>query len=256
MPRARTRMATSGEPIRSYVAYYRVSTDQQGRSGLGLDAQKAAVLRHVGTVSGTILSEYEEIESGSRDDRPQLALALAACRAERAVLIIAKLDRLARNTRFLLSVVHGAGELGVVFCDLPQLPPGPAGAFVLTMFAAVAELERGLISQRTRAALAAAKARGVKLGSKTLALGMDAAISRAGRAAQTARSRRHAADVRPYIAAARQAGAGSLTEVAAALTARGIAPPGGGASWHASQVWRIERSGGQPAVITLLGTGV
>jgi DNA invertase Pin-like site-specific DNA recombinase len=240
MPRPRARMvAGGGSQTPSFVAYYRVSTDQQGRSGLGLDAQKAAVAKYVASSDGKIESEFEEVESGSRDDRPQLALALAACRARRATLILAKLDRLARNTSFLLSVVHGAGEAGVVFCDLPQLPPGPAGAFILTMFAAVAELERGLISQRTKAALAAAKARGVRLGSRTLSRGFDTAMSRAGRQAQTVRSKAHAADVQPYVDAARKAGAVTLREIAAALTARGIQPPSGGECWHANQVRRI-----------------
>ncbi len=227
----------------SFVAYYRVSTDQQGRSGLGLDAQKATVARHAESAKGAIVAEYEEVESGSRNDRPQLALALAECRVRHATLILAKLDRLARNTAFLLSVVHGAGEAGVVFCDLPQLPPGPGGAFILTMFAAVAELERGLISQRTKAALAAAKARGIKLGNPRLAHGFDSAMSLAGRLSQTSRARSHAADVLPFIADARKAGANSLSKVAQALTARGIQPPSGGEIWHASQVWRIEHSG-------------
>lgn len=240
MPRPRARMASgaaAGAP--SFVAYYRVSTDQQGRSGLGLEAQKAAVGKHVAGAGSKILAEFEEVESGKRVDRPQLTLALAACRARRATLIIAKLDRLARNTAFLLSVVQGCGEAGVVFCDLPQLPPGPAGAFVLTMFAAVAELERGLISQRTKVALAAAKARGVKLGGPRLVRGSDTAASRAGRQAQTERANLHAADVLPFITAARGAGATSLRQLAAALTARGIQPPSGGAAWHASQVRRI-----------------
>lgn len=242
MPRPRARMAAGGDPLApSFVAYYRVSTDQQGRSGLGLDAQKSSVASYSSTVSGTIVSEFEEVESGSRDDRPQLALALAACRAMRATLIIAKLDRLARNTSFLLSIVHGCGDAGVVFCDLPQLPPGAAGTFILTLFAAVAELERGLISQRTKAALTAAKARGVKLGNPRLRSGFDAKMSQAGRASQGVRAHQHAADVLPYIADARRAGAESLSEIAAALTARGIRPPSGGESWHPSQVWRIER---------------
>lgn len=226
----------------SFVAYYRVSTDQQGRSGLGLDAQKATVLRHAESSKGLIVAEYEEVESGGRDDRPQLALALAECRARHATLIIAKLDRLARNTAFLLSVVRGTGEAGVVFCDLPQLPVGPAGAFVLTMFAAVAELERGLISQRTKAALAAAKARGVKLGSPRLSCGFDSAMSAEGRKAQSARALSRAADIRPFIVAARNAGANSLSQVASALTARGIRPPSGGDQWHPSQVRRVEMS--------------
>jgi DNA invertase Pin-like site-specific DNA recombinase len=233
--------AGRGSATPSFVAYYRVSTDQQGRSGLGLDAQKAAVARYVAQSNGKLTAEFEEVESGKRTDRPQLTLALAACRVRRAILIIAKLDRLARNTSFLLSIVHGAGDGGVVFCDLPQLPPGPSGYFVLTMFAAVAELERGLISQRTKAALAAAKARGVKLGSPKLKVGFDSEERRLARKARTNRANAHAADVLPYIIAARNAGAPSLRQVAAALTARGIEPPSGGDTWHASMVRRIER---------------
>lgn len=143
-----------------FVAYYRVSTDRQGRSGLGLDAQRAAVAKYVAGAGGVVAAEFEEVESGKRNDRPQLAAALAACRARRAALVIAKLDRRARNARFLLHVVEGTGEAGVVFCDLPSVPPRPVGKFLLTQMAAVAELEAGLISQRTRAALAASKARG------------------------------------------------------------------------------------------------
>lgn len=243
MPRPRARMAAgSGTDAASFVAYYRVSTDAQGRSGLGLEAQKATVAKHIELVHGSVVAEYQEVESGSRDDRPQLALALTSCRAHRATLILAKLDRLARNTAFLLSVVHGAGEAGVVFCDLPQLPPGPGGAFILTLFAAVAELERGLISQRTKAALAAAKARGVKLGSPKLARGFDSEMSRVGRESQGIRAQAFAADVLPYIQAARAAGATSLLQVAEALTARGIRPPSGGEKWHPSQVRRVEQS--------------
>ena len=144
-----------------YVAYFRVPTERQGRSGLGLDAQREAVARHVASAGGAVAAEFQEIESGKRGDRPQLAAALAACRAS-ATLLIAKLDRLARNARFLLGVVEGSGEGGVVFCDLPTVPPGPVGKFLVTQMAAVAELEAGLISQRTRAALRhGKKARGV-----------------------------------------------------------------------------------------------
>jgi DNA invertase Pin-like site-specific DNA recombinase len=246
MPRPRAQMHAAGpSDSPSFVAYYRVSTDRQGASGLGLDAQHATVGAYVASVHGTIDASFQEIESGNHNDRPQLALALAACRARRAILVIAKLDRLARDTAFLLSVVRGA-DAGVAFCDLPQLPPGPAGKFILTLFAAVAELERGLISQRTKAALAVAKARGVKLGSPRLARGFDAAMSRAGRQVQTDRAARHSADVLPYIVAARAAGAKSLREVAAALTARGIEPPSGGDRWNAGQVWRIGRAGRAP----------
>jgi DNA invertase Pin-like site-specific DNA recombinase len=233
-------MATRGPSgAASFIAYYRVSTDKQGRSGLGLDAQKATVGQYVASASGRIVAQFEEVESGKRRDRPQLALALGACRTRRATLIIAKLDRLARDAKFLLTIAEGAGEGGLVFCDLPQLPPGPSGKFIMGMFALVAELERGLISQRTIAALAAAKARGVKLGGRRIFAGIDGAVSRAGRAAQTIRAAEHRADVLPYIEAAKKAGAKSLRECAAALTARGIQPPGGGAAWQPEQVRRI-----------------
>jgi DNA invertase Pin-like site-specific DNA recombinase len=221
------------------IAYYRVSTEQQGRSGLGLEAQKAAVAKHVAATGSRLIEEYEEVESGKRSDRPQLAKALAACRARRATLIIAKLDRLARNTRFLLNVVEGCGEGGVLFCDLPQIPTGAVGKFLVTLLAAVAELEAGLISQRTKAALAAARARGVKLGGRNLHRGADAAVARSGRDAQTARARAHACDVLPYIEAARRAGACSLRQLAAALTARGVPPPSGGEAWNPEQIRRL-----------------
>src|SRR4051794_40529074 len=161
MPRPRARMAAGGtSSAPAFVAYFRVSTERQGRSGLGLDAQRTSVAAHISSAGGRLVDEYEEVESGKRNDRPQLAAALAACRARRATLIVAKIDRLARNAAFLLSVAEGTGENGVIFCDLPQLPPGPMGKFFLTVMAAVAELERGLISERTKAALAAAKAGG------------------------------------------------------------------------------------------------
>ena len=240
-------MASDGPSgARLFVAYYRVSTDKQGRSGLGLDAQKGTVGRFLSSANGALVAEFEEVESGKRRDRPALAQALGLCRARRATLVIAKLDRLARDTSFLLSVVHGAGEGGVVFCDLPQLPPGPAGTFMLTMFAAVAELERGLISERTKAALAAAKARGVKLGGRRMAAGFETAVTRMGKAAQKARAAEHRADVMPFIAAAQKAGAVSLREIASALTARGIQPPGGGEAWQATQVRRILRAAQTP----------
>lgn len=222
-----------------FVAYYRVSTDQQGRSGLGLDAQRAAVASHLASfTSFSLMAEFEEVESGKRADRPQLAAALAACRAHRATLVIAKLDRLARNARFLLSVVEGTGEGGVVFCDLPTVPAGPVGKFLITQMAAVAELEAGLIAQRTRAALAQAKARGVKLGNPHLRAGTpDLARQAAG--AYSDQQRQRAADVLPFIRQAQAAGATTLKSIADAMTARGIPTPGGRGGWHPSTVSRL-----------------
>ncbi len=222
----------------AFVAYFRVSTQQQGRSGLGLEAQRDQVARHVASVGGQVVAEFVEVESGKRSDRPELAKALAACRARGAVLLVAKLDRLARNARFLLSVVEGAGEAGVAFCDLPQLPAGPVGRFMVTMLAAVAELEAGMISQRTKAALEAAKARGVKLGNPNLRAGSPEAAKVASDAA-SAKAKARAADVLPYVQAAQKAGATSLAQIAAALEARGVRTPRGGQRWAPAQVARI-----------------
>ena len=140
---------------RQFIAYYRVSTDRQGRSGLGLDAQREAVLRHLAGHAGKLVAEFCEIESGNRSDRPQLAAAIAAAKKAKATLIIAKLDRLARNVHF----VSGLMESGVDFvaADNPH-----ANKLMVHMLAAFAEHEREQISQRTKDALAAAKARGIR----------------------------------------------------------------------------------------------
>ena len=149
-----------GQPMNGrFVSYYRVSTTQQGRSGLGLEAQRASVRDFLNGGAWTLAGEFTEIESGKRADRPQLAAALALCRLTGATLIVAKLDRLARNVRFLLSVVEGTGTAGVVFCDLPTVPSGAMGKFIVTQMAAVAELEAGLISKRTKDALARSTSR-------------------------------------------------------------------------------------------------
>lgn len=147
-----------------YVAYYRVSTDGQGRSGLGLEAQRATVERFLGG-RGVADQEYIEIETGKGRNalakRPQLAAAIAKCRKTKAKLLVAKLDRLARDVRFFLELLDSG--VHVAFADVPETQ-GPMGRFILTTMAAVAELEAGMISERTKAALAAAKARGTKLG--------------------------------------------------------------------------------------------
>jgi hypothetical protein len=135
-------------------------------------------------------------------------------------------------------VVEGSGEGGVVFCDLPQVPPGPVGKFLVTQMAAVAELEAGLISQRTKAALAAAKARGVRLGNPRLRAGTPE-MARAAALARSRAARARAAEVLPYLEQARRAGATTLRDLAAALTARGVTAPAGGHRWHPQQVRRV-----------------
>jgi DNA invertase Pin-like site-specific DNA recombinase len=226
--------AVGGQPAAPrFVAYYRVSTDKQGRSGLGLEAQREAVSRHVRQAAGRLVREFQEVESGKRKDRPQIAAALAACRAARATLLIAKLDRLARNVAF----ISGLMESGVDFvaCDNPY-----ATRLTIHILAAVAEHEREMISARTKAALAAAKARGIRLGNPHLRPGSPL-TARAAREARGARARAYAADVLPYVEAARQAGATSLRQIAAALMARGIKTPSGGDRWQAQQVRAVLR---------------
>jgi DNA invertase Pin-like site-specific DNA recombinase len=152
-----------------YVAYYRVSTDKQGIKGLGMDAQREAVSRFMAG-KGQLAGEFIEVESGCKDNRPQLLAALAECRKRRAVLVIAKLDRLARNVHFISGLMNSDVEFVAV--DMPS-----ANRLTIHILAAVAEHEREMISQRTKAALAAAKARGTKLGNPRGA----AAIARAAK---------------------------------------------------------------------------
>jgi DNA invertase Pin-like site-specific DNA recombinase len=138
------------------IAYYRVSTKRQGKSGLGLDAQRATVLEYA-KGNGPIVAEYTDIESGNNNGRPQLALALKHARGVKGKLVIAKLDRLARNVAFTAALMESGVDF--VACDNPH-----ATKFTIHILAAVAELERQQISERTKLALAAAKRRGVKLG--------------------------------------------------------------------------------------------
>jgi DNA invertase Pin-like site-specific DNA recombinase len=141
-----------------FIAYYRVSTDKQGASGLGLEAQRSAVARYLASAKGELMAEYTEIESGkSHLNRPELKRAIEDCKRRRAKLIIAKLDRLARNVHFISGLMESAVEFCAV--DMPQ-----ANRLTVHIMAAIAEHEREMISARTKAALAAAKERGAKLG--------------------------------------------------------------------------------------------
>jgi len=208
-----------------YIAYYRVSRVRQGRSGLGLEAQKQAVQTHL--KGEKALSEFVEVESGRRNDRPKLAEALAACRVHKATLIIAKLDRLARNVAFVSSLM----EAGVEFqaCDFPQ-----ANRLTIHILAAVAEHEAHMISDRTRAALAAAKARGAALGGFRGRAGTCTDLAKA-RAVRTAKARERAIDLASTIQELRLTGALSLRSIAVGLNSRGIVAARGG-QWSAAQV--------------------
>lgn len=149
--------------MKNFVAYYRVSTAKQGQSGLGLEAQEEAVHRLIEFRGGTISKAYREVESGANNARPLLAEALATAAATNATLVVAKLDRLARDAKFLLTLADSG--VPILFGDFPDLDATtPVGRMVLTQMAAVAEFERRRISERVSAALAAAKARGTKLG--------------------------------------------------------------------------------------------
>jgi DNA invertase Pin-like site-specific DNA recombinase len=195
---------------RRYIAYYRVSTSRQGRSGLGLEAQQQAVSVFLHGNRELIVKSFTEIESGRRNDRPQLAAALDACHRHKAVLLIAKLDRLARNVHF----ISGLMESGVEFIavDMPE-----ANRLTIHILAAVAEHEREMISQRTKAALQAAKARGATLGSPEPKKG--AAIR-----SQVLQEKadRFAANTLPIIRGLQAEGITSHKALAKALNMRGI----------------------------------
>jgi DNA invertase Pin-like site-specific DNA recombinase len=212
------------------VSYLRVSTQKQGRSGLGLEAQLSAIEAYAAQRRGHVLRTFTEVESGKTDDRPELAKALHLAKVTGATLVIAKLDRLSRNAAFLLTL----RDSGVRFvaADLPD-----ANELTVGIMALVAQQEREAISRRTQEALAAAKRRGVRLGNPNGA----AALRRAGRgngesvAAIQTNANQHAENLRPVIADLRMAGMNSLGELAAELNARGMLTPRGG-RWHRSSV--------------------
>jgi DNA invertase Pin-like site-specific DNA recombinase len=215
-----------------FVAYYRVSTQQQGRSGLGLEAQQKAVRDYLDGGRWRLLAEFTEVESGNQNERPELAKALAACRVHDATLVVAKLDRLSRNAAFLLTLRDA--RVDFICADMPE-----ANRLTVGVLAVVAEHEREAISTRTKAALAAAKARGKRLGNpanltrRARRLGTWASV-----AARQARAQQRAADLAPTIAELRQGGASSLRDLARGLNERSIPAPRGG-EWTSAQVRRV-----------------
>ena len=220
---------------RSIIAYCRVSTARQGRSGLGLDAQREAVARFAAAEGFEITREFVEVETGKGSDalqrRPELAAALAEARRRKCPIAVAKLDRLSRNVHF----ISGLMEHRVPFL-VTELGPA-VDPFMLHIYAALAEKERRLISQRTKAALKAAKARGVRLGNPQLAEAQSVGAARV-----RAQADRFAATVLPVIREAQSAGATSLRAIADVLNARGVRTARGG-KWAATQVRDILRRG-------------
>ena len=219
-------------PTCRLVSYCRVSTDQQGRSGLGLEAQRAAVppIRRPERAARWWPS-MSEVESGKRNDRPELGQGTSRRAKDRRHAGVRQARPAGAQCRFLLGLVESGADL--IFCDIPQVPPGPLGKFMLTQLAAVAELEAGLIGQRTRAALAAAKARGVKLGGYR---GEQAA--RAAAAAKAAQANAHAHRLKDMVAVIRAGGMASATGLAKELNRRGITTARGG-SWQTVQAQRL-----------------
>lgn len=197
------------------VTYYRVSTDRQGISGLGIEAQEASVRQFLQGRNWTLIGEFTEVESGKGARRPQLLAALDQCRRERATLVIAKLDRLARNVHFISGLMESNVEF--VAADNPH-----ANKLMIHMLAAFAEHEREQISSRTRLALAAARERGVKLG------GPNIAAINARRAAQ---SDAFAQTMLPIIDDIKRAGFTTVRAITAELNRRGISSANGG-KWH------------------------
>ena len=214
-----------------FVSYLRVSTARQGASGLGLEAQRAAVAGYLNGGDWNLIQEVVEVESGKRNDRPALADALRLCRKHRATLVIAKLDRLARNVAFISNLMESGVEFVAV--DMPQ-----ANKFVVHILAAVAEQEAEAISKRTKAALAAAKARGTQLGGRRVSLERWAEIRSDASLARMRQSEKRAADLLPAIRSIQTEGAKSLRQIAAGLNERNIVTPRGG-DWSAVQVQRV-----------------
>jgi DNA invertase Pin-like site-specific DNA recombinase len=209
---------------RKFIAYYRVSTAAQGRSGLCLEAQRAAVATYLNGGSWQLLDDYTEVESGAHNDRPQLVKALSACRLKGATLIIAKLDRLSRDACFLLGLERAGVEFVAV--DMPT-----ANRLTVGIMALVADDERRMIAARTKAALAAAKARGVKLGGWRGGPKVDPKL---GAAANKAKAEVFAAKLAPTLTEMRQRGL-SLRQIASELTVQGIETAQGG-QWTAAAV--------------------
>jgi len=221
------------------ISYVRVSTKRQGESGLGLEAQQEAVARHCRSTGARLLKEYVEIESGKKSDRPELVAALADCRRRKATLVVAKLDRLARNVHFLSSVMESSTDF--VALDMPN-----ANRLTVHIMSAVAEDEARRISERTKLALSALKARGVKLGAanpkcRNLTDSARRRGQRLGAAAAAAAATEAYADIVPVIRELADEGL-SQRAIASELNERGFETRRG-KPWSQTQVGRVLNRG-------------
>ena len=213
--------------MQKFVTYYRVGTQRQGRSGLGLEAQQAAVQAFLAGRDGQVIGEYREIESGRKSDRQQLSAAMRMCRMTNSILLIAKLDRLARDAHFLLGLEKSG--IDFVAADMPF-----ANRLTIGIMALVAEEEAKAVSARTKAALAARRARGLPLGNLASLYPGTAATTARARAIWSKKAADHATMVLPAIQEMRSGGM-SLRAVARELEQRGFTTVQGG-TWTASQV--------------------
>lgn len=210
-----------------YVAYYRVSTQKQGKSGLGLDAQRKMVADYIAANGGELVAQYTEIESGKKNDRPELLAAIRQADLVGGRLLVGKLDRLSRDLFFILSLQKSHVDFAV--CDLPG-----CDSFTINIYGALAQREREMISARTKAGLAAARERGVKLGTNNLKPEMAQAASAKGVATIKQNASNFAAKVRTTIEAL-QAQGKSLRAIAGELDKLGVQTARGG-KWTATAV--------------------
>ena len=217
--------------VTQYIAYFRVSTRHQGHDGNGMNAQRDAVTRFVASQKGQLLHEFSEVESGGLNDRPQLNAALDECRRSKATLVVAKLDRLSRNAQFLLSLQNS--QVNFVCCDCPNVD-----RFTVGILALVAQRERELISERTKAALTAAKSRGTRLGGCSNPQHRCRMMAHAN--VQAAHSFHRL--VLPVIREIQSTGATTLQSIADCLTRRGITTRTGRTTWYPTQVRNLLRS--------------
>ena len=215
--------------MKKFVLYRRVSTTRQGQSGLGLESQEETVRQYVYNQNGIVVGEFAEVESGKKTDadRPQLAKALQECRRHKATLVVARLDRLGRNAEFLLRLQNSNTDF--VCCDCPNVD-----RFTVGILALVAQRTRESISENTKAALAAARKRGVRLGTKN----PDCQV-RLMWAASTQAKKAFQEKVRPIVREIQNAGCTTLQEIADCLNARGVSTRRNGGKWHPATVSRL-----------------